>query len=183
VSGEARAGDVTPSLVARLRAGDDDAGAVLVASYGEPLRRFAARYVGDADARDVVQEVFCEVLASKTVPDDFRAWVYRAVRNRALNLLRGRRRNGAERLDTGAPLAADATGIPTALARGEQGARAAAAVRTLSPRQQEVLHLRYGEDLARAEIAQVLGVPESVVKSRLYEAVRALEKRLGASQG
>lgn len=177
------AGDVTPSLVARLRAGDHDAGALLVAAYAEPLRRFAARYVGDADARDVVQEVFCEVLASRTVPDDFRAWVYRSVRNRALNVVRGRRRRPAERLVTAAPIAADATGIPTALAREEDAARAAAAVRTLSPRQQEVLHLRYGEGLARAEIAKVLDVPESVVKSRLYEAVRALEKRLGTSQG
>jgi RNA polymerase sigma factor (sigma-70 family) len=35
--------------------------------------------------------------------------------------------------------------------------------------QREVLHLRYAEDLSRADIAEVLDIPEPVVKSRLYE--------------
>ena len=43
--------------------------------------------------------------------------------------------------------------------------------------QREVLRLRYVEDLTRGEIAEVLEVPESAVKSRLFETLKRLREK------
>jgi RNA polymerase sigma-70 factor, ECF subfamily len=140
--------DLTPSLVARLRAGDSGAGRMLDVAYAEPLRRFAAGYVGEADARDIVQDAFVGVLTAHAVPDDFRAYIYRVVRNRCLNALRARRRrrDGA-RLVTGFDVPARATGVLSKMGRVDDAARVAAAVRPHSPAQREAQTLSYGEAL------------------------------------
>ena len=40
--------------------------------------RLAWGYLSDLDdAEDAAQEIFCKVLEAETVPDDFRAWLYR----------------------------------------------------------------------------------------------------------
>lgn len=168
--------DLTPSLVEGLRDGDTGAGALLERLYREPLVRFAWGYLGDPEeAEDAVQDVFCKVLESDAVPDRFRAWVYRIARNHCLNRLRSRkrRRDGA-RLATGMDVAASTAGHLTRMGDEEETERLAARLRELPPEQEEVLRLRYAEGLSRAEIAEVLDVPESTVKSRLFEATRRL---------
>lgn len=57
-----------------------------------------------------------------------------------------------------------------------------AAVRTLPPRQQEVLILRYWSDLSEAEIAQTMGISEGTVKSTASRAMDKLEILLGATR-
>ena len=61
------------------------------------------------------------------------------------------------------------TGCLTKMVRREQRAHLQRALAELPENQREVLHLRYAEELSRAEIAQVLDIPENLVKSRLYE--------------
>ena len=46
----------------------------------------------------------------------------------------------------------------------------------LEESQREVLRLRYVEDLSRLEIAEVLDIPESVVKSRIFEGLKKLRE-------
>jgi RNA polymerase sigma-70 factor (ECF subfamily) len=53
-----------------------------------------------------------------------------------------------------------------------------AALRTLSPEQQQVCALRYFADLDLAEIARLTGVPVGTVKSRLHRALQSLRTRL-----
>ena len=69
------------------------------------------------------------------------------------------------------------TGHLTRLARVEQHSRLAELVGQLPETQREVLRLRYVEDLSRAEIAEVLEIPGSVVKSRLFEGLKRLRAR------
>ncbi len=169
--------DLSRTLLTRLREGDAEAGALLEQLHREPLRRFALRYLHHADdAEDVVQEVFARALESKAVPDQLRAWLYRVARNLCLNQLRaGRVRDGAS-LPTGLDLAADQTGNLTRLARVEEREALERQLARLSDAQREALLLRYVEGLGREEIALVLEVPASVVKSRLYEGVARLRR-------
>ena len=46
----------------------------------------------------------------------------------------------------------------------------------LFPENREVLWLRYTEELSRAEIADVLEIPEPIVKSRIYEGLERLRR-------
>jgi RNA polymerase sigma-70 factor (ECF subfamily) len=163
--------DLTPTLVARLREGNADAGRMLCDAYHPPLMRFCFRYLGSREeAEDVVQEVFLRVLNNEAKPANFRAWIYKIARNRCLDLLRSRkRRRDDQNLDSASRVEADLTGCLTRMVRREQRAHLRKALAALSENHREVLHLRYAEDLSRTEIAEILDLPETVVKSRLYE--------------
>lgn len=167
---------ITPAVVRALREGSSEAAKLLDAGFREPLRAFAARYLrGRDDAEDAVQEVFLKVFASETIPDDFRAWIYRIARNTCSNRIRSReRRRDGVRLDTQFELGRDSIGPMTRLVKQEEAEALERRLRALSEGQQEVLYLRYSQALSREEIATVLDLPESVVKSRLYEAVKKL---------
>lgn len=173
-----RRDDVTPSLVTRLREGDPNAGGLLDSLYREALIRFCWGYLGCLeDAEDAVQDICCHVLRSECVPDAFRPWLYKTARNHCVNLLRGRaRRRDDAKLPSGSQLGGMLTGQLTKLVRSEQRSRLNELVRNLPDAQQEVLRLRYVEAFSRGEIAEVLEIPESVVKSRLFEGLKRLRE-------
>ena len=170
--------DLTPSLVAALREDDTQAQTLLDRLYRERVFRFCWGYLGRVDAaEDAVQDVFCKVLSAKRVPDAFRPWLYRVARNHCLNTLRGRaRRKDNHVLPSGSRLDAHATGVSTKLGNREQRSRLMHLLAALPAMYREVLHLRYSEELPRAEIAEVLDIPESVVKSRLFEGLKKLRQ-------
>jgi len=74
----------------------------------------------------------------------------------------------------GAAVAGSQTGHLTRLVRAEEREALRAILAEMPATQREVLDLRYGEDLSRDEIAEVLGIEPSVVKSRLYEGLQRL---------
>lgn len=167
---------LSSTLVERLRGGDTRAGRSLEELYFAELRRFTARYLGNEhDAEDAVQEVFIKVLETRTVPTELRAWLYRVARNVCLNRLRSRgRRKDSDRLQTGIDLPVDQVGELTRIVAVEEGMALRDKLLELSDAQREVLVLRYLEGLSREEIAEVLEVNVSVVKSRLFEGVSRL---------
>jgi RNA polymerase sigma-70 factor (ECF subfamily) len=128
------------------------------------------------EAEDAAQDVCCRVLSTKTTPEHFRAWIYRIARNHCLTLLRRRTRRQAEghALPPASQIHELLTGQLTRLVQDEQRSKVDELVRSLSAEQQEVLRLRYVEELPRAEIAEILEIPQSVAKSRLFEGLRRL---------
>ena len=100
--------------------------------------------------------------------------------NRCLNALRDRRNDGiAPGVGvSGSRWASPRTGPRTALLRDERSEHIRRIIATLPPPQRDVLILRFFEDLSRAEVAAVLDLPESVVKSRVFEAFKKLRERL-----
>jgi RNA polymerase sigma-70 factor (ECF subfamily) len=171
--------DLSPSLVIRLRQGDEAAGAMLERIHGPAMQRFCLGYLSnEADARDAVQEIFLQVLRATVVPDRFRPWLYKVARNHCLKALRTRRRKpppGA--LPTGSILPQDATGQLTRMARAELQERIGELVAALPDAQSEVLRLRYAENLSREDIAEILQVPPALVKTRLFEAMKTLRSQ------
>ena len=170
--------DGTPALVLRLRAGDSQAAELLQKEYREVIVRFCWGYLGQMEeAEDAFQDVCCKVLGATQVPDQFRPWLYRIARNHCLNLRRGK---ATRREDGPAPATSrlrDAlTGQLTRMVKAEQRSQLAEAVASLSEEQGEALRLRYVEELSRSEIAEVLDIPESVVKSRLFEGLKKLRE-------
>ncbi|MCK4340239.1 MAG: RNA polymerase sigma factor [Phycisphaerae bacterium] len=170
--------DLTPSLVARLRRGDTTAGGLLEELYRRAMVRFCRGYLGNAEeAEDAVQEVFFRVLRAEKVPDNFRAWLYKIARNYCISVLRARaRRHDRQDLPPASRISAGQTGNLTRVIKQELRAQLVHLVNALPQIQREVLILRYGEELSRAEIAYVLDIPESLVKSRLFEGLKKLRE-------
>lgn len=170
----------TAALAERLRKGDADAATLLNELYRQPLLRFCWGYLGSMEeAEDAIQEIWYKVLTAGRIPDSFRPWLYKIARNQALNILRHRAaRKDAHELPAPSRVDALLTGQLTRLVKDEMKSRLGELVAALSDAQRETLRLRYVEGLSRAEIAEVLDIPASVVKSRLFEGLKTLKENV-----
>jgi RNA polymerase sigma-70 factor (ECF subfamily) len=171
----------TAALAERLRAGDPAAARDVHIRYRDALLRFCWGYLGKIEeAEDAVQEILYKAISAQQVPDFFRPWLYRVARNHCLNLLRSRaglqERAG---LPAASQLYEALTGNLTRLVRDEAQAKLIECVQRLPDTHREVLRLRYVEELSRAEISEVLELPEAVVKSRLFEGLKKLREQAG----
>jgi len=135
------------------------------------------------EAEDLVQDVLLWVWEHRAewrpVPSA-RAYLFRAVRNRALNAVRNRavRRRAAEEADASLPAADD----PAAgLEYGELVDRYRAAVADLPERRRQVFRLSRLYGLTYEEIGAVLGVSVNTVRTQMTAALRHLRERLDGS--
>jgi RNA polymerase sigma-70 factor (ECF subfamily) len=173
-------------LVAAVRAGEAAAFDQLMLRWDRKIRGAAYRVLGsDDEAREVTQEAFLRAfrhLQSFKEEARFSSWLYQI----ALNLCRDRlrRRRGREFVSLDVVTEAAPDGLraePSALdlVEAKDLARViAAAMKTLSEEQREVVVLKEYQGLTFPEIAEVLGVPVSTVKTRLYRALSQLRVRL-----
>ncbi len=139
------------------------------------LQRAAMGLYGDREAAaDAAQETLTRAWAARARFDPRRPlypWLSTILRNLARD---GRaKRRPVLGLDADRVLAGD-PGPLAALARAEGEARLHAALQTVSEAHREILVMRHFEELAYAEIADLLQVPEGTVMSRLYRARKAL---------
>jgi RNA polymerase sigma-70 factor (ECF subfamily) len=148
--------------------------------HHQPLFRFAFRLTGSAaDAEDIVQECFLALLRPDCTYDTtrtpVRTYLFGAVRNQAFKRLRRREEAGD------ATIRATAERSPECEAmRAELEGVVARAVGELPPQQREVLVLAHYEQLPLAEIARILEIEVTAVKSRLQRARAALKEALAA---
>lgn len=139
--------------------------------YGDRLLRLAMAYLHNrSDAEDVVQETMIQLIRKK--PDFVnaeheKAWLYRVTINLAKNRLKA---NGRQNFETLSESLSSA--IP------EDFSYLWGAVAVLSELQRSILHLFYYEGYATKEIAQLLEIKESTVRSHLHRGRKQLEKIL-----
>lgn len=152
----------------------------------------ARRYVrSTADAEDLVQDTMLKAFRGfdpAAPPDNPRAWLHRVLRNAAIDRARARgrqpdqlsiedERGGLfERLQAGVETGQYSDPIRL-ISRWQDAAAVRAVFERLSEPAREVLVLAEVGGLSRAEMAEVLGVPEGTVMSRLARARRAFETR------
>ena len=174
-------------LVASCLAGDRSAFDQLVLRWDRKIQGAIYRLIGSEDeARDLCQEAFLKAyrgLGGFKGEARFSSWLYQI----ALNLCRDRmrRRKGrtlvsldALEADGQAPvLRDDTTALDLALTRDLQR-HVKAAVMALALDQREVIVLKEYEGLTFQEIADVLDLPVSTVKTRLYRGLDKLKERL-----
>lgn len=177
-------------LVARVQAGDKQAFNLLVLKYQHKLIKMICRYVADpAEAQDVAQEAF--IKAYRALPNfrgdsSFYTWIYRIGANTAKNHLvaQGRRPPGAD-IDAvdaeqymAAPLLRE-TDTPEGIAqRDEVESTVYAAIDALPADLRTAITLREFDGLSYEEIATVMECPVGTVRSRIFRAREAIDKRL-----
>ena len=164
-------------LVTRCQAGSRAAFDLLVRRWQRRLWHYARRLTRNGDAAwDVTQEAWLAILGQIRKLNDpawFAAWAYRIVRNKSADYCRaaGRQRQLADAL-------AERQRANDDPPPDHPGHTVAGALRRLPPDRQELLALKYGQDLNIVEIAVVLGIPAGTVKSRLHYAREQLRKIL-----
>lgn len=189
------------ALVSALKAGSEEAFAVLIAQFHQPLYSLIARSLQQpGDAADITQEVFIKVFRSiRGFHGDcsLRTWLYRIALHEASNQRRWWTRHQRQEVTIDSPLSAGADESEESLCLSatlaDQGAspfdqavqgqlreRVEAALRELPEVFRTVVVLREIEGFAYEEIAEILQVQLGTVKSRLMRGRAALRVLLAA---
>ncbi len=177
-------------LVARVQKGDRRAFDLLVIKYQHRILSLVGRYISDyAEAQDVTQEAF--VKAYRALPNfrgesQFYTWMYRIAVNTAKNYLvsRGRRTptrdidiDDAEIFSEEANMKDVAT--PDALIARDQLQKVVFdAIEALPEELRMAVTLRELDGLSYEEIAEVMDCPIGTVRSRIFRAREAIEKKM-----
>jgi RNA polymerase sigma-70 factor, ECF subfamily len=173
---------------------DGEAFAQLVARWQEPIKRLCLRMLGDEHkAEDACQEAFARVYAKRKEFQHgakFSTFLWRVATNLCLDELRRvkRRReyspfhepDGEHDIWDELPSGGDSP--DQSAAEGEDAALVRHALMQLPDHYRSVVVLRHYEDLKFREIADVLGIPEGTVKSRMSEALSLLAHALKNSE-
>ena len=164
-------------LVDLVRDGYDAAFEEIVRRYRRPLDRFAAAIVGGR-SEDVTQDAFSKALLALRGTEaeiELRPWLYRIVRNTALNDLRDRAPETAELNDA---LPGSRSAAAEAEAR-EELTELMEWLGALPEPQRAALVMRELEGLSHEEIAAALGVSGGAARQAIYRARAALREGLG----
>ncbi len=178
-------------LLERARQLDSQALAEVYDRYAEPIYRYLYRYLGDAaQAEDLTGEVFLrllQALGTRRAPRErIDAWLYRVAHNLAMDWFRQRRKHGNLSLDERpdepegeVPGRSGGEELPwQAVVKNQEEEQLRAALQRLTPEQQQVLLLRFGEGLKPAEVGALMGKSEGAIKVLQYRAVQRLKKLL-----
>jgi RNA polymerase sigma-70 factor (ECF subfamily) len=169
-------------LLARYRRGDVAAFRTLVRRHQRPLYNFALRQVrSPGAAEDIVQDVFVRIVQNvETFKEEarFSTWAYTIARNLCIDHLRKRVHRRHASLDAPERVAGSSPAVDRVAIGQQLQGHIAAAVEALPEDQREVFLLRQVGDLAFKEIAEIVGVSENTVKSRMRYALERLQTAL-----
>ena len=181
--------DPEHTLVARCLGGEETAWEELVRLHTRKVYGLCYRFTGkDSEAQELAQEVFLRVFRTigtfRESEGSFGTWLTRVSRNLLIDHYRRTRQDRVtdpieeqlaviEATGTGASSRPDA-----ALAGREASEILQAALQKLSPDLREAVILRDLQEMEYREIADVLGIPEGTVKSRINRGRAELAKVL-----
>jgi RNA polymerase sigma-70 factor (ECF subfamily) len=174
-------------LIDRVLGGEPDAFGLLVRRWERPIYGLTLRMLGHAeDARDATQETFISAYANlRSFRGDakFSSWLYRI----ALNVCHSRLRRRTGRHDASLEQQFDEAGFEPAapdagsderLLEEQVGAHVRRALAAIPAEMRQVIVMKEYEGLKFHEIAEILDIPLSTVKTRMYTGLRELRKRL-----
>lgn len=146
--------------------------------HADRLLLYATTVLSDRSAaEDALQNVFVRLIAAPPEDIDSEAgYLFRAVRNEALNSLRSRRLAAR----TFSPLFDEVAGDPRESAEiKERGRQVEAVLLRLDSEEREAVVLKIWGDLSIPEAAEVAGVSEKTFEHRYYRGLAALKEKLG----
>jgi RNA polymerase sigma-70 factor (ECF subfamily) len=179
-------------IMLRVKAGDDSAFEYLVQKYRRPMLGFMYRMAHSTTvAEDLAQEVFLRVYRSREKYEasaKFTTWLYRIASNLAVNHARDTRHQRPENTvsldepdqETGLTLDLPDASLTAeeAMVRRERLAAIRQRVEALPERQKMALIMHKYQQMDYRQIAEVLKLSESAIKSLLFRAYETLREQL-----
>lgn len=171
-------------LIGRIAQGDRLAMQVLFARHHVRVYRFVLRLVrNEASAEDLISEVFLDVWRQADRFEGRSAvstWLLAIARFKALSSMR--RKPDEELDDEAAGAIEDASDTPeVSLQKKDKGAVLRNCLEQLSREHREVIDLVYYHEKSVEEVAEIVGIPEATVKTRMFYARKKLSELLKAA--
>ncbi len=171
-------------LLQRIAAGDRLAMRVLFSRHQLRIHRFVLRLVRDeAVAEDAVSDTFLDVWRQAgdfSGRSQVTTWLMSIARFKALTALRRRRDAGLD--EEWAATIPDEADTPEVISqKADKGAVIRLCMERLTAEHREVLDLVYYHEASVDEVAEIVGIPEGTVKTRLFHARKKLAELLTAA--
>jgi RNA polymerase sigma-70 factor (ECF subfamily) len=171
-------------LIGRIAQGDRLAMQVLFARHHVRVYRFVLRLVrNEASAEDLISEVFLDVWRQADRFEGRSAvstWLLAIARFKALSSMR--RKPDEELDDEAAGAIEDASDTPeVSLQKKDKGTVLRNCLEQLSREHREVIDLVYYHEKSVEEVAEIVGIPEATVKTRMFYARKKLSELLKAA--
>jgi RNA polymerase sigma-70 factor (ECF subfamily) len=170
-------------VLARASQGDRDSFGQLYERYAERIFNYVYYRTGNQyDAEDLTARVFQRAMnhivnyTDRGVP--FSAWLYRIAHNLVANWHRDRSRKQEIPLDDLPILPAKGDHPERNLVRSQEEEALLRMIRKLPPERQNLLILKFVEDMSNAEIGKIMGRSEGAVKSLYHRTLLALRDQL-----
>ncbi|HVU96760.1 MAG TPA: sigma-70 family RNA polymerase sigma factor [Puia sp.] len=163
-----------------FRKGDREAFATLFRNHYEALCRFGSKFTGDyQQLEDAIQELFIELWKSnsRSAVISVRSYLLKSLKYK---LLRGNHKKRDTLLATSGNLAFEwshETFLIATQENEEKRQKVLKAVDQLSPRQKEIIYLKYYLNLTYDELGEVMGINYQVARNLLYQAMKMLKKQ------
>jgi RNA polymerase sigma-70 factor (ECF subfamily) len=184
--------DLDPTTVTRAQEGDEAASRSIIEELHRPVLATIYRFLGPRhrpDYEDIAQDIFLKLFRSIERFDPergvkFTTWAFTFVRNHCFDILKKRRisttsMTGFDDDERQWDLPDEGTRQPVSnMENTELGRKIEEALSALGRDQRMVFVLREYEGLEYGAIAEVMGVSEGTIKSRLHRAKEAMRQRL-----
>lgn len=165
------------------RGGDPEAFSFLYSQNVTRIYNYIYYRIGsEDDAEDITSRVFFRAFGHiKTYEDKgipFSAWLYRIAHNLIANWHRDKQRKKEVSLDD-QPEIPHRVDLPeTWVEKNQEMELLLKGIRRIAPDRQQLILLKYLEDLSNAEIAQIMGRTEGAIKSLYHRALLSLKEEL-----
>jgi RNA polymerase sigma-70 factor (ECF subfamily) len=168
-------------LLQRVLALDERALGMVFDAYYSPLYRYIMHHIGHVrTAEDLAAEVFKRLLEAidrgRGPNRHLKAWLYRVAHNLVVDEMRRFQYRNHDPLDE--RLVSSGESVPAQAETAILSQQARAALRELTPKQRDVIILRYLEGYESREIARILEIPVGAVKSLRYRGLAAMRRHL-----
>jgi RNA polymerase sigma-70 factor (ECF subfamily) len=185
--------DADEDLMVQYQRGEVRAFELLLSRHRRPVYNFIFRFIGDKEtAEDLLQEAFLRVIKGADAykrQAKFTTWLYTIARNLCVDQTRRRKHRKHASLDAPMGTAEDSNTLLDVLPSSEMGSDRKTvnkelhdtmqrAIASLVDEQREVFLMREFLDMPFKQIAEVVGVPENTVKSRMRYALEKLRLEL-----
>ncbi|HJZ56377.1 MAG TPA: sigma-70 family RNA polymerase sigma factor [Gemmataceae bacterium] len=147
----------------------------LIAAHAAALVLFARQWCECPE--DAVQDAFCKLVTLRAPPDDPTAWLFRVVRNAAIDAGRSQRRRARREQSAARPV----RWFAEPQIDGLDADAAVAALESLHPDQREVIVGRLWGGLTLEQIAAAAGCSVSTAHRRFEAGIQTLRERLGVT--
>jgi RNA polymerase sigma-70 factor (ECF subfamily) len=169
------------SITEQARAGDPAALGSIYDHYAPQIYAYLYRRLGEREAaEDLTAEVFIRMLEAldrgSFASTSLVAWLYRIAHNLVVDHYR--RRHPVTMTLDGDWATGPGDEPCTELERKQDAERLRAALGQLTPDQQQVIALRFGQGLKAGQIAEVLNKPERAVRSLQHRGLSSLRRLL-----
>lgn len=170
-------------LLERARKLDSQALAEIHDLYAARMYGYLYRVLGDAaHAEDLTGEVFLKLLLALRSGggprDRLEPWLYRVAHNLAMDAFR--RQNKAPAIPLSEEMVASGGELSDKIEERQLTQQLRAGIQRLTADQQQVILLRFAQELPIAEVARIMGKSEGAIKLLQYRAVSQLRKFLEA---